>query len=74
MRVSAPAISAQLKLLEDQLGTKLLNRSGRRLVLTDMGRTVQSYAEDIFKAAGALDRKVDGTTLKLDSAKPAQRS
>src|SRR5262249_58752264 len=48
LRVSAPAISTQLKLLEDQLGEKLLTRSGRRLVLTEMGKTVFGYAEDIF--------------------------
>ena len=48
LRISAPAISTQLKILEDQLGEKLLMRSGRRLVLTDTGRTVFGYAEDIF--------------------------
>ncbi|HVZ17055.1 MAG TPA: transcriptional activator NhaR [Terriglobales bacterium] len=48
LRVSPPAISAQLKLLEDRLGEKLFTRSGRRLELTDTGRTVFSYAEDIF--------------------------
>jgi len=48
LRVSPPAISAQLKLLEEQLGEKLFTRAGRRLVLTETGRTVFSYAEDIF--------------------------
>jgi LysR family transcriptional regulator, transcriptional activator of nhaA len=48
LRVSAPSISTQLKHLEDQLGEKLLVRSGRRLVLTEIGRTVFSYADDIF--------------------------
>src|ERR1043165_8583196 len=46
--VSPPAISAQMKLLEEQLGEKLFARSGRRLVLTDTGRTVFSYADEIF--------------------------
>ena len=36
LRVSAPAISTQLKQLEEQLGEKLLTRSGRRLVLTEI--------------------------------------
>jgi LysR family transcriptional activator of nhaA len=48
LRISAPAISTQLKQLEEQLGEKLLTRSGRRLVLTEMGRTVFSYADEIF--------------------------
>ena len=40
LRVSSPAISMQLRSLEDSLGEKLLVRSGRRLVLTEMGRVV----------------------------------
>jgi LysR family transcriptional activator of nhaA len=70
LRVSAPAISTQLKLLEDQLGEKLLERSGRRLVLTDIGRTVFSYAEDIFSLGRELldvvkNRPID-RPLRLD--------
>lgn len=70
LRVSPPAISTQLKLLEDQLGEKLLARSGRRLVLTEMGRTVYSYAEDIFALGRELmdvvkNRPV-GRPLRLD--------
>ncbi len=54
LSVSPPAISAQLKLLEEQLGENLLVRSGRRLAPTDMGRTVFSYAEDIFSLGREL--------------------
>ena len=70
LRVSAPAISTQLKLLEEQLGEKLLVRSGRRLVLTDMGRTVYSYAEDIFSLGRELldvvKNRPIGRPLRLD--------
>src|SRR5512146_3490057 len=70
LRVSPPAISAQLKLLEGQLGEKLLTRSGRRLVLTETGRTVFSYADDIFTLGRELmdvvkNRPV-GRPLRLD--------
>jgi len=54
LRISPPAISAQLKLLEDRLGEKLFARSGRRLVLTETGRTVFSYADDIFSLGREL--------------------
>jgi LysR family transcriptional activator of nhaA len=54
LRISPPAISTQLKILEDHLGEKLLARSGRRLVLTEMGRTVFAYAEDIFSLGREL--------------------
>ncbi|HKS73037.1 MAG TPA: transcriptional activator NhaR [Terriglobales bacterium] len=70
LRVSPPAISTQLKLLEDQLGDKLLVRSGRRLVLTEMGRTVFSYAEDIFTLGRELldvvKNRPIGRPLRLD--------
>jgi LysR family transcriptional regulator, transcriptional activator of nhaA len=48
LRVSPPAISTQLRSLEEHFGTKLLARSRRRFVLTEMGRVVFSYAEEIF--------------------------
>ncbi|HYG99048.1 MAG TPA: transcriptional activator NhaR [Terriglobales bacterium] len=70
LRVSPPAISTQLRLLENQLGEKLLARSGRRLVLTEMGRTVFSYAEDIFSLGRELMDVVKnrpiGRPLRLD--------
>ena len=70
LNVSAPAISAQLRLLENQLNEKLFVRSGRRLALTDMGRTVFSYAEDIFSLGRELldvvrNRPI-GRPLRLD--------
>jgi LysR family transcriptional regulator, transcriptional activator of nhaA len=70
LRVSSPAISVQLKLLEDQLGEKLLARSGRRLVLTEMGRTVFGYAEDIFglgrELMDVVKNRPIGRPLRLD--------
>lgn len=54
LRISAPAISTQLKILEDRLGEQLLTRSGRRLVLTETGRTVFAYADDIFSLGREL--------------------
>jgi LysR family transcriptional regulator, transcriptional activator of nhaA len=70
LRISPPAISTQLKLLEDQLGEKLLVRAGRRLVLTETGRTVFGYAEDIFALGRELQDVVKnrptGRPLRLD--------
>jgi LysR family transcriptional regulator, transcriptional activator of nhaA len=48
LRLSQPTISAQLKMLEDALGEQLFDRQGRRLVLTDTGRVVHRYADEIF--------------------------
>jgi len=54
LRVSQPSISAQLGLLEEALGEKLFQRSGRNLVLSEMGQLVLSYADEIFSAGREL--------------------
>lgn len=48
LALSAPTISAQLRTLEERLGEKLLAKSGRTLVPTDVGRLVFGYADQIF--------------------------
>jgi LysR family transcriptional regulator, transcriptional activator of nhaA len=60
LRLAQPTISNQLKTLEASLGVKLLERQGRRLVLTDVGRTVLRYADDIFRTGQELQRAVKG--------------
>src|SRR5688572_23567426 len=48
LALSAPTISAQLRTLEARLGEKLLEKSGRSLVPTEVGRLVYGYADEIF--------------------------
>ncbi|OCW55515.1 LysR substrate-binding domain-containing protein [Hoeflea olei] len=45
---STSAVSAQLKKLEDQTGAKLVQRSGRGLVLTEGGEVFLSYARRLL--------------------------
>jgi LysR family transcriptional activator of nhaA len=52
--VSQPSISAQLRLLEESLGEKLFQRSGRNLVLTETGQLALTYADEIFSAGREL--------------------
>ncbi len=66
LRISAPAISAQLRELQTQLGEPLFTKQGRKLVLTEMGRTVFSYAEDIF----ALGRELLDTVKNRPTGRP----
>ena len=54
LRLSQPTISNQIKTLESALGHKLFERQGRRLVVTDVGRTVVRYADDIFHTGREL--------------------
>ena len=48
LRLAQSTVSAQIRQLEHVLGERLFRREGRRLVLTDVGRTVFRYAEEIF--------------------------
>lgn len=54
LRLAQPTISGQIRALEEQLGEKLFQRSGRNLVLTDIGRVVYRYADDIFATGREL--------------------
>jgi LysR family transcriptional regulator, transcriptional activator of nhaA len=48
LRLAQSTISKQIHSLEEQLGHPLFSRSGRRLLLTESGRIVLRYAEEIF--------------------------
>lgn len=48
LNLTQPTISAQIRALEEALGEKLFARTGRNLVLTDVGRVVLRYADEIF--------------------------
>ena len=46
--LSQPALSLQIKRLEEQLGQQLLARRGRQTVVTDAGNVLLSYAKQIL--------------------------
>lgn len=54
LRLSPSTISEQLHTLEENLGEKLLRRSGRNLVPTDTGVVVFRYADEIFATGREL--------------------
>ncbi|MBM3829294.1 MAG: LysR family transcriptional regulator [Verrucomicrobia bacterium] len=54
LRVSAPAISEQVRELETTLGERLFRREGRGNRLTATGEQVFSYAEEIFALGAEL--------------------
>ena len=49
-----PAISAQIRALEDEVGAKLLDRSGGKVSLTAAGKVFQKYSEDTLAARRAM--------------------
>jgi LysR family transcriptional activator of nhaA len=68
LRLAQPTISGQLKALEEALGEKLFERAGRRLVLTDVGRVVYRYADEIF----TLGRELQDTLKGRPTGRPVR--
>lgn len=66
LHLTQPTISAQLRLLEESLGEKLFQKSGRSLVLTEAGRIALRYADEIF----ALGRELRDTLRDRPTGKP----
>jgi DNA-binding transcriptional LysR family regulator len=53
-----PAVSLALQRLEQELGEKLIDRSGKDLLLTDAGRTVLDYARRFQSLQQELDNSL----------------
>jgi DNA-binding transcriptional LysR family regulator len=53
-----PAISLALQRLEQELGEKLIDRSGKELILTDAGRTVIDFARRFQSLQQELDNSI----------------
>jgi LysR family transcriptional activator of nhaA len=60
LHITPQTISGQLKLLDDAVGDPLFQRAGRGLVLTDTGRLVKQYADEIFSLGAELTQLVKG--------------
>jgi LysR family transcriptional activator of nhaA len=60
LRLAQPTLSGQLKSLEENLGEPLFERKGRGLKLTEVGKTVYSYAERIFLLGQELQEVIKG--------------
>ncbi|HJS99658.1 MAG TPA: LysR family transcriptional regulator, partial [Terriglobales bacterium] len=54
-----PAISSQIRALEEEVGAKLFDRSGGKVALTAAGKVFQRYAEETLQA-----RRVVLTTVQ----------
>jgi LysR family transcriptional activator of nhaA len=69
LELAQPTISAQVRALEDALGEKLFERTGRRLVLTEVGRVAFGYADEIFRLGreliDTLDDRPTGRPFRL---------
>jgi LysR family transcriptional activator of nhaA len=55
LHLTPQTLSGQLSAFEERLGVALFRRSGRRLELTDAGRTALGYADEIFQVGAELE-------------------
>lgn len=58
LHLTPQTISGQIQLLEEALGSALFAKSGRGLVLTETGRLVLGYAEEIFSLGAEIEEAV----------------
>jgi LysR family cyn operon transcriptional activator len=56
LHVSQPALSQQIRQLEEQLGVQLLDRSGKAVRATDAGATYLSHVHRAFREIDAASR------------------
>lgn len=67
--LAQPTLSGQVRTLESVLGERLFEKVGRRLQLTEMGRLVFRYADEIFSLGeelmDAVKRRPTGGPLRL---------
>lgn len=60
LHVTPASVSVQVRQLEKSLGVRLFSKQGRGLVLTEMGKEVLQYAEEIFSTGRELMEMVKG--------------
>jgi LysR family transcriptional regulator, transcriptional activator of nhaA len=58
--IAQPTISGQLAVFEDAIGAQLLRKEGRSLALTEKGRTVYNFADEIFTLGRELTNTLKG--------------
>ena len=59
LHMAQPPLSNQLKLLEDELGTKLLERGARKVKLTDSGTILYKRAKNILEITKATAAEIE---------------
>ncbi len=63
--ISQPAVSQQVRGLEQMLGTRLLNRTTRQLSLTEAGERYHAYACEVLERLEEADRSVQSEEAQM---------
>lgn len=62
LHMTQPAVTFQIRQLEEYFNTRLFDRTHNRITLTNVGEFVYEYAEKIFKEYAELENAVRGMT------------
>ncbi len=62
MYLTQPAISLQIRALEEQLGTKLFSRNNKMVSLTETGKILYRHATGILSAYAAIEKEINEAT------------
>lgn len=65
LNVSQPTLSDQLKTFEESIGSRLFDRSGRKLVLNEKGKLVYNSANKMFRIANELSENLKSSSSNL---------
>src|SRR3989442_1597693 len=72
LHTSQPALSQHIRELEQELGTRLLDRLGRSVALTDAGRLLEEHAHRVFATLTSA-REAIGGLQGLKRSAPSNR-
>jgi DNA-binding transcriptional LysR family regulator len=67
LRVAQPPVSRQIRMLEDEIGTRLFTRTPRGMTLLPPGRVFLDHARAIL---AGVDRAVDAARAEQDGSPP----
>lgn len=59
LHMAQPPLSTQLKLLEDELGIKLIERGARKVKLTDAGKILYKRAKHILEITNSTTKEIE---------------
>ena len=59
LRISQPALSTEIKKLEEQIGLRLFDRIGNRICLNSNGKMLQKYTIRIFSTVDELEQEIE---------------
>lgn len=65
LEISQPAVSFQIRSLEERLGQRLLDRRGRKVTLTEPGAVLDEYARRLLELEDEMLRELDQVDTKV---------